>query len=614
LTDYQFTLPESYTWKLLDGYLPTLLNSSKADEVFPLKAERIIANFIMGYAGESLEDIQQVVASMFCSEKLAVGLALLVRNPLHLMTAEQIHDKKYFKLDGQWDWEFKNNEPSEFVPSKLLARYSSHSNRVSQEEERIINIILSERDEPLDVQGYAGSGKTWIISRLIEVLDKEKTAFLAETWNQISALKLRIPGASGYTFAGIAKLLFESGLLKTVRSIKGRYGSQYLVSNLQLAKNLQCYEIGNHDRETVAKYAQDIVRYFCYTTDAEITLEHVRKVFRSQTPLHHEMLLHVAMNLWELICIPRERIFLPIRNYHLVKAFSLTRMGIPNSYTHIIVDETHNLSAPIIQILQQSPQPVFTFGDYYQALEGLKIPYNISATLRKRVLSHSVRAGSNIEELYNKILSKHPIKPEVEFLGNRTKATKLISYKKFEVPDRYCAILAKSLWSMFWVAQKLHSQAAQYHIIKSAMDDLDRLVDNAISFYKTGNKPRHYNFADASSWENFIQKNKEQEPALPWVDRLIRGGFERQHLDAIFQASMPRPQNDAYPKNVYIIGRVWDCRNSEFDRVLLLDDVVGRTDFTNNHSKVISHIYTGISRAKHELYIPESISGWLDNF
>ena len=52
----------------------------------------------------------------------------------------------------------------------------------------------------------------------------------------------------------------------------------------------------------------------------------------------------------------------------------------------------------------------------------------------------------------------------------------------------------------------------------------------------------------------------------------------------------------------------------EFDRVLLLNDVIGQSGIINDsYAKTVSHIYTGISRAKHELYLPESISEWLEN-
>lgn len=600
---------------LLVQRLPELLSMSKSDDIFLLKAERFIANFITEYIRVPLEEIQQLAVSMFNSEKLVPGVAFLAHNPIYLMTAEQMREKKYLQWDGKWDWEFKNKAQPDFQSSSLLNKYSSNTIRTSNEEERIVNIILSERDEPLDIQGYAGSGKTWIISHLMEVLDKDKTIFLSLTWSQVSALVSRIPGAKGYTFANIAEEVLSINLIGSVRHIKRRYKKKYVITDNKLADYIQCHDIGNHRREYIANRAWSAVSQFCHTRDTKITLEHIQKVFSTRIPEEQELFLSIAKNLWELICIPRDGIYLPIRDYHLVKALALTGMGIPSRYAYVVVDETHNLSPPVIQILQQSLQPILTFGDYYQALEGLRSPYSISVTLRKRTLSYSVRAGANIEGLYNKIIEKHPIVPEVEFSGNRAKVTKLIHYDKYKTPDKYCAILARSTWSVLVIARELFQQKARYHIIESVKNDLKWLVNDAISFYQTGDKPRHYEFAHTYSWSDFVRRNNEKERVLLWVDRLIRSGFDFNDLDVILKNSISLSLGDAYPQDAYVVGRVRDCRNVEFDRVLLLDDVVGHSgSIIDDHAKVISHIYTGISRAKHEIYIPERMTEWLDDF
>lgn len=599
---------------LLLQRLPDLALKAKSDKSLLHEAERFIANFLRIYDIEPLPALQQSVLPLIDTTLLRTVKVLLDQYPLRLMTPEQLQEKAYLTEDGQWNWDFKHNALIDFAPSRLLTKYAHHTSKVSTEEERILNTILADLDEPIDVQGYAGSGKTWLISRLVEVLDKEKTAFLALTWNQVTALISRIPGAQGDTFAGIAEQLLSINLIGPVRHIKRRYKKKYVISDQKLADYLNCYEMGNHRREYIANRAWSTVTQFCYSSDAVINLEHVRKVFNSSLLSYQALLLTLAKQLWELICIPRDGIYLPLRDYHLVKALSLTGMGLPSRYTHIVVDETHNLPLPILQILQQSPQPVFTFGDYYQALEGLHKPYNTLSTLRKKTLAYSVRAGANIEGIYNKILQKHPILPEVEFAGNKTKATKLIYYQKFAAPDKYCTILVKSMWSVLAIIHKLHKQSARYYLMETAKHELKWLVNDAIAFYQTGDKPRHYDFAYVTSWQDFVDKHKAHEPALLWVDKLFSTGFEFSHLQVLLEHSITIPIGEGYPKDAYIIGRVRDCRNIEFDRVLLLDDVVKQADFmASDHAQLVSHIYTGISRAKHELYIPDSLSDWLNN-
>lgn len=596
---------------LLLQRLPELVHKAKSDGTLLHDAERFLANFLQTYGSEPLYVLQQAISVLLDSQLLNAGKALLGQYPLRLMTAEQLQTKAYLTLEGQWDWDFKYNAHIDFAPSRLLNKYTHHASKVSTEEERILNTILADLDEPIDVQGYAGSGKTWLISRLVEVLDKEKTAFLALTWNQVTALISRIPGAQGDTFAGIAEQLLSINLIGPVRHIKRRYKKKYIITDEKLADYLHCYEIGNHKRAYIANRAWSTVAQFCYSSDAVITLEHVRKVFSSPLISQQALLLTLAKQLWDLICIPRDGIYLPLRDYHLVKALALTGMGLPSRYTHIVVDETHNLPLPVLQILEQSPQPVFTFGDYYQALEGLHKPYGGVSTLRKKTLAYSVRAGANLEGMYNKILQKHPIAPEIEFAGNKTKVTKLIYYNKFTVPDNYCAILVRSIWSILAIIQKLHKQAARYHIMESAKHELKWLVNDAIAFYQTGHRPRHYDFAYATSWQDFVAKNNRQEPILLWVDKLFSAGFEFAHLELMLEHSIVLSSGETYPPNAYIIGRVRDCRNFEFDRVLLLDDTVKQAEFMHeDNAKLVSHIYTGMSRAKHELYLPESLGDW----
>lgn len=412
----------------------------------------------------------------------------------------------------------------------------------------------------------------------------------------------------GDTFANIAKVFFQANPMGAVRKIHQRSGAQQVLSYAQLANHLQCQDMAYYSREAVAKYAMRVVWQFCLSDDPAITAAHVQKVFFSKSPEEQLLMLNISQYLWELILNPRG-FFIPIRHYHLVKAYALTGLGISNKYQYVVVDETHHLSPVVLQILRQSPpQPVFTFGDRYQALDGDVSPKFLEPTLRRRSLTHSIRAGANLDGLYNSTLKNHPISPENEFSGNKTKKTKLITYKNFTVPTEYCSILAKSTWSIFYVAYELQQKSASYHILSRTKADINRLVDAAYSFYAWGSKPGHYEFSNSHSWDDFVEKNKLKEPALTWIDRLLRKGFSGQQLKALLNDSTSQPQ-----QNVYILGRVADCRNMEFDRVLLLNDIIGDSGVINdNHAKTVSHIYTGISRAKHKLHIPDSITDWLE--
>ena len=268
------------------------------------------------------------------------------------------------------------------------------------------------------------------------------------------------------------------------------------------------------------------------------------------------------------------------------------------------------MSPVLIQILKQSPQPVFTFGDRYQVLDTvIATATKSNNVVRKQVLAQSMRVGANLEKTYNTILQHHAQPPDADFFGNKSKNTRTIHYDRFILPEQYCAVLAKSTWSVFCIAYDLYKRSARYHLLGRVKMDLNRLIGGAISFYVKNTKPGHYEFMSSTSWGEFVEKHKAKEPTLLWVDRLLRAGFNDQHLRALLQHSTPQADD-----KVYVLGRVADCRNHEFERVVLLNDIIDHNGIVSEHTaNVISHIYTGISRAKHELYLPATIKDWIEN-
>ncbi len=592
---------------VLVQHLESLISSTPSTAVLLRQAEQILANFIANFGALALPDVQSSVAAAFNSAACQCGWLLLSERALQCLDAEQVAAQAYLKWENQWlwDWSFKDKLQPGFIQSRLMQRTQPAITRVSTEEERILSIIRADLSESVDVQGYAGSGKTWVISQLVEALDKSKTLFMAETWTQVQALTARIPDARGETFANLARTFFQNHPQSPIQKIKGRYGSEYLISNTQLANYLECHELGNYPRAILAKCAWRIVRHFCFSHDPVISLTHVAIYFR--TPLYQPVMLQLAQNLWDMICIPNGK-SIPIRDYHFIKAYALTGIGISAEIEAVVVDETHHLPDVIKQILTQSPQPVFTFGDCYQALQRTpQLPIDALPS-RQYQLAQSLRVGANLETLYNQLLTHHPIAPELDFVGNKTQATRLIHYGKFELPNDYCAILGKSTWSIFCIAHELQKRRANYYLVSRVKADLTRLLDGAISFYAKNTKPGHYEFVNANSWEEFISKNKTREPTLIWADRVLRSGFTHQDLASLLHNAASKPQQ------AYVLGRVMDCRNLEFDRVLLLNDVIDNSGIVNDdYSSVVSHLYTGISRAKHELYLPGLIQEWIDH-
>lgn len=127
-------------------------------------------------------------------------------------------------------------------------------------------------------------------------------------------------------------------------------------------------------------------------------------------------------------------------------------------------------------------------------------------------------------------------------------------------------------------------------------------------FCSKGIRPSHYEFIGFKSWEDYLKRNQTAIPALfSWVGNLIGENFSYTDLDSILKASRLSSENS------YIVGRVSDCRNIEFNRVVLINDIIENSDYLNgSDGQSVSHIYTGISRAKNELYLPQTIYDWVN--
>jgi hypothetical protein len=99
------------------------------------------------------------------------------------------------------------------------------------------------------------------------------------------------------------------------------------------------------------------------------------------------------------------------------------------------------------------------------------------------------------------------------------------------------------------------------------------------------------------------------DPVIEKIDGLFRRGYGMSHL----REAMARAEARYHP-DIYVIGRIEDARNREFSRVALLSDVLrpeGRTKAEIGH--FINCIYTGFSRAKDEIIVPEEFEGRIAN-
>ena len=268
--------------------------------------------------------------------------------------------------------------------------------------------FLAAPDESFNVQGYAGSGKTHLISRFAQLLNPQRTLLLAQTYVQLQALKARAgEHLPAMTFAQAAGRMLDSNLLANSWRLKDKARMQqtWQVSHGQVAQWLNLGAIAHFSPNEVASICVRAVASYCNTSAYEIDFVHLPIAIASQLNVVDQSVLLEAVNLyWRELTRPSEaHIRLPIRGYHRIKLLSLTGEVLDTQYTHIIVDEGHDIATPMLQILDRSPQAVITLSDELQNLNGMAPPR--SDVIRQRALAQSIRLGKQVESVVNPLVA-----------------------------------------------------------------------------------------------------------------------------------------------------------------------------------------------------------------
>lgn len=179
------------------------------------------------------------------------------------------------------------------------------------------------------------------------------------------------------------------------------------------------------------------------------------------------MLAECAQRLWDETVRPvTSGLQLPVRGYHRIKELSLSPSAcIEPGYTHVIVDEAHDLPLPMAQFLDRCPLPVITLGDSCQRLDGAvaeRAPH-----VRRREIFHSLRAGHEMEGAVHALIENNPVVHVHPLEGNRQQDTWVIYYPtdRLSIPEDPTTILVWSEWGLFEWFQRLANAWARFSLL-----------------------------------------------------------------------------------------------------------------------------------------------------
>lgn len=293
---------------LLIQNLPNLLRAGQKAAGIESALAKILSTGLDSDAESGMQVFAQAVAERFSTDAFNEGLRLLDRLAFNLLETNEVEDRKYLNSDGNWNFHFRIEHATQFNPLKeALSTASGETIFLSTPQFRIFNVLRTQSDEHLHLQGLAGVGKTSMISTLLEYLKPEKTLLLASTTQQLKALTARLGSKKfiGMTFGQLASQLLFTPPTIYARPQRQRYQPDYQMADIDVAKILGFQPVGNLSIARVADTCRHIVQSFCYSSSREITEDNIPLVDRGLSVTDKAALLSYSNLMWQEITQPR---------------------------------------------------------------------------------------------------------------------------------------------------------------------------------------------------------------------------------------------------------------------------------------------------------------------
>ena len=555
---------------------------------------------------EGTTRLAQYVFDSMNRERLEHGLALIEELGIELRQSEQVIGFGYSGSDRLWGTQPIGVDGIVVDEKPIVVTINHRSQTLARDQSRIYREVAAQYDENLHIQGYAGTGKTALIKCLLDIYEKHsaRVLVLGETQRQLAALN---PDTYDYdrvhfrTFAALSRELIphdQSNL--EFNNLRRRTKFQTPLTDKEV-----CKIVGVPENDSLAWDIRRTMYKYCQSTDREIGQSSiplsVARV-RSDAP-QKAAIVELAKRLWEYLVLPNNgSIVTDIEGDHLIKLAILHRWPISKQYTHVFIDECHNLSDAKQMLLDISPQTVISLGDDYQSLTG--IPVQRPEAMRLREMTESIRSGSGVDGIVNPMISLHPGARKNRFKSNSKNRFEIDYYNRRVPPQDPYVILASDSWGLFEWVQRLSVERIPIALLSSEQQ-LNIFVSDCIELYKHGTCPRHHDLFRYKNWSDIYQANSGN-PSFFYISRMLESGYNNKNwLEAkVFFRKYTK-------QSKHTVGLIADVRNHEFDSVMLTAHIKQPKD-REVLAAYINQRYTAVTRARQKLLLPEDMRNWIE--
>lgn len=553
-----------------------------------------------GLLRQHTAQLEGALAEHFERGAFSHGLLLSSAYGIALMDQAAVDRQAYLQADGQWDYDYA----AQFAERETPLRHTYHtaSGRalaVSDHQLRLLQTLQANPDESVEAQAHAGTGKTHLLSAILEHLGQARCLFLADTEAKLAPIRERFPEAHTATFLALAAGSVERALGWAFAPHRSR--PDYSMTTQDVAQLLALPEVHPYTPTQVAAICRGAVVKYCASRDDVLDLAHIPKAYGWLGEAERRVLVQHARRLWDaLFQPPQAGISLPIRAAHWIKRMALSAEVIDARYSHVLIDEGHDLTAPLLQILDRSPQAVITLGDRYQNLNGVALRHD--ANIRHRDMHLSLRAGVALQDLVNPLIEAYPGSLDAPFEGNRTRLTQLHPYPALGIPEQPTLILVKDHWGMWDWVQRLASAGVRCQVVASGPDELLSLVPDAARLFRSDVRSHRADLARYRSWDQ-LHVAKAACPSFLRVTQWLASHHDHSHLKPWYSLLAPR---DLPAASGYRVALVRDVRNFEFSSLALTEDLYGHAAAGTDRElgQQLALLYTAMTRVRDQLYLP----------
>ncbi|WP_043694325.1 AAA family ATPase [Luteibacter sp. 9133] len=471
--------------------------------------------------------------------------------------------------------------------------------RGTTDQVRAVRAIAASSSEHYAITAFAGTGKTHLMFAL--ATSGRRFTHLAPTHAHQHAFNERVGtrAVSSVVLRTLANDMatahVQGNSIRWVRAPTVREASMPLEARLQAAGIVS---IAGDSPARVLAAVDRIINRWCYSDAPQIGPEHVR--FNDGLSVD-ERAAYVAMarRVWELMLQPlgskTERPF-TVRAYHLFKWLDVEGASLPPMGT-LLIDEAHDLPAPLLALIRRYPDGCVTMGDPYQKLSGVMANYGSGKAL---TLTRSVRAGGQAVGLIRSVLDMHSTELVVESLeGSREHYTRRYFYQSTDTLPLAGLRVYGSVWSILEDALRLKSQGVPFRLLPATESDLARATEDAIGMRRGDHVTRYYGNREYTSWSALA--GHLERIGYSRVVLLFERDFGSTDMQSLLGA-----QKDAEAEGL-TLGLLEHCKSLEFSQVTLwpccFDTLSGALERRRADERVRA-VYLAMSRATDELWLP----------